>query len=81
MENNQTINWKKQVNDRIGEISMKPEGKRVGNHQLFWWSWLNEAFEVGEDVYKRVLKDMRIDLAESKKAPRWDIDKRKVKPL
>ena len=66
---NGTVNWNKQVNDRIGEISMKSEGKRVDNFKYLWFDNLTEAAKIGIEAYQKEIEDFRNAYKERMKAP------------
>lgn len=79
---NETINWNEEVNGRITERSMKPEGKRAGNFQTLWYDKLTEAAKEDDpDIYQKELKKYYQALEAKRKAPPWKIDEIKVKPL
>ena len=73
---NGTVNWNKQVNDRIGEISMKSEGKRAGNFETLWYDKLTEAAKQDDpDIYQKELKEYYKALEQKRKGPELKTEK------
>ena len=81
MENNQTINWKKQVNDRIKKRTVQAKRKRVNNFKYIWYDRLTEAAKCGPAIYQKVRNDLENAYHEMKKGPALKLDEIKVKPL
>jgi len=78
---NGTINYNKETNDRINEIQELTTAKRVGAQQHYWFQKLNAAFNWSASKYQQAIYNMRKDLAESRKAPRWDMHKIKERNI
>ncbi len=67
---NGTVNWNKQVNDRIEERTMKPEGKRAGNFETLWYDKLTEAAKQDDpDIYQKELSNYYKALERKRKGP------------
>ena len=67
---NGTTNWKKQVNDRIEERSIKPGGKRVGHFETYWYDRLTEAAKQDDEkIYQAELNDYYQAVNARKKGP------------